>query len=115
MGHGKNDYESHLIATGYMDAIENAFAAALGAGYFDQYIKEQDGKPGKKIDGSETMLDYKGIGGRERAAGDLLDERKTRLSTPVATAIVGLADRTRRVPPAIRKLFDKISIDLKDD
>ena len=38
---GKANYEGHLIATGYMDAIETAFTAALGTGYFDQYIKDQ--------------------------------------------------------------------------
>ena|ERR1700730_11080831 len=98
-----------------MDAIEAAFTAALGAGYLDQYIDDLDGKPGKKIDGKETTRDYKSAGGRERAARDLLDNNKTRLSTPVATAIVDLADETRRVPPAIRKLFDQISVDLKED
>jgi predicted PolB exonuclease-like 3'-5' exonuclease len=41
-----------------MDAIETAFTAALGMGYFDQYIKDQHGKPGKKIDGKETTRDY---------------------------------------------------------
>jgi putative ATP-dependent endonuclease of the OLD family len=112
---GKADYEGHLIATGYMDAIETAFTAAFGTGYFDQYIKDQHGNPGKKIDGKKTTRDYKSGGGRERAARDLLKERRTSLSTPVATAIVELADETRRVPPAIRKLFDKISADLKED
>ena len=112
---GKTDYEGHLIATGYMDAIETAFTAALGTGKFDEYIEVQDGKSGKKIDGKETTRDYRGGGGRERAARDLLGERKTQLSTPVATAIVELADGTRRVPPAVHKLFDKISTDLKED
>jgi putative ATP-dependent endonuclease of the OLD family len=112
---GKADYEGHLISIGYMDAIETAFRGALGEGYFDQYIKDQHGTPGKKIDGKETTRDYNSGGGRERAAKDLLEERKTRLSTPVATAIVELEDETRRVPPAIRKLFDKISADLKED
>jgi putative ATP-dependent endonuclease of the OLD family len=111
----KNDYEGHLIDTGYMDAIETAFTAALGAGHFDQYIKGLHGKPGKKIDGKQTTRDYESSGGRERAARDLLEDWKTRLSTPVATAIVELGDEKRRVPPAIRKLFDKISEDLKED
>jgi putative ATP-dependent endonuclease of the OLD family len=112
---GKTDYEGHLIASGYMDAIEAAFTAALGAGGFDQYIVELDGKPGRKTQGKERTRDYQGAGGRERAARDLLTERKTRLSTPVATAIVDLMDETRRVPLAIRKLFDQISADLKED
>lgn len=112
---GKTDYEGHLLASGYMDAIEAAFTAAFGAGSLDRYIVDHDGKPGKKVDGKETTRDYKSAGGRERAARDLLDSNKTRLSTPVATAIVGLADEARRVPPAIRKLFDQISENLKED
>jgi putative ATP-dependent endonuclease of OLD family len=112
---GKTNYEGHLIASGYMDAIEAAFTEALGAGSLDQYVVDLDGKPGKKIGGKETTRNYKTAGGRERAALDLLDNNKTRLSTPVATAIVDLADETRRVPPAIRKLFDQISVDLKED
>ena len=111
---GKANYEGHLIAAGYMDAIETGFTTVLGTGYFDQYIEDQHGKAGKKIDGKETKRDYKSDGGRERAAKDLLDERKTRLSTAVATAIVELADEQRRVPPAIRKLFDKVSADLME-
>jgi len=112
---GKTDYEGHLIASGYMDAIEAAFTAALGPGSLDQYIAELDGKAGKKIDGKETTRDYHSAGGRERAAKDLLGDRKTQLSAPVATAIVNLADETRRIPRAVRKLFDQISADLKEN
>lgn len=111
---GKVDYEGHLIASGYMDAIEKAFEETLGQGGFDRYIAEFDGKPGRKIDGMETTRDYKGAEGRKRAARDLLNERKTRLATPVALAIVALADEARRMPPAIRKLFDKIAEDSKE-
>jgi putative ATP-dependent endonuclease of OLD family len=111
----KTDYEGHLIASGYMDAIEKAFEGALGKGEFDKYVAELDGKPGRKIDGKETTRDYKGNEGRNRAARDLLEERKTRLATPVATAIVSLPDEGRRIPPAIRKLFDTVADNLKED
>lgn len=112
---GKNDYEGHLIAAGYMDAIEAAFKDALGDGAFEKYITDLDGQPGKRVGGVPTTRDYKSAGGRERAADDLMDDRKTRLATPVATAIVNLPDKERRIPPAIRKLFDKVSAGLKDD
>src|SRR5262249_3849120 len=111
----KNGYEGHLIDSGYLDAIETAFANVLGRGYFDKYIRDQDGKRGKKVDGKETIRDYTSAGGRERAAKDLLEERKTRLATPVANAIVALPDEKRRVPPAILELFDKLSADLRED
>ena len=112
---GKADYEGHLVASGYMDAIETAFEAVLGKGEFDKYITDNDGKPGKKVAGNPTTRDYKGAEGRKRAAIDLLSERKTRLAAPVAVAIVSLADASRHIPPAIRKLFDKISKDLEED
>jgi putative ATP-dependent endonuclease of OLD family len=112
---GKTDYEGHLIATGYIDAIEDAFKQALGEGDFDRYIAELDGKPGRKIDGRETTRDYKGTEGRKRAARDLLDEKKTRLAKSIATAIVALHDEGRRRPPAIQKLSDRIAEDLKED
>jgi putative ATP-dependent endonuclease of OLD family len=111
---GKTDYEGHLVKN-YMDAIETTFEAVLGTGEFDKYIAEFDGKPGKKVAGNPTTRDYKGADGRKRAAKDLLAERKTRLAAPVATAIVALADPARHIPPAIRKLFDKIAEDLKGE
>jgi putative ATP-dependent endonuclease of OLD family len=112
---GKDDYEGHLIASGYMDAIEQAFEQTLGKGALDRYIAELDGKLGRKIDGKETTRDYKGAEGRKRAARDLLHDRKTQLAAPVATAIVALPDKARRIPPAIRKLFDRIAEELKED
>lgn len=111
---GKTGYEGHLLDS-YMDAIETTFEAVLGKGEFDKYIANFDSKPGKKVAGKPTTRDYKGADGRKRAAMDLLSERKTRLAAPVATAIVALADPARRIPPAIRKLFDKIAEDLKDE
>jgi putative ATP-dependent endonuclease of OLD family len=112
---GKLNYEEHLIASGYMDAIEKTFEETLGQGSLDKYITELDGKPGKKIDGKETTRDYKGAEGRKRAALDLLLYWKTRLAAPVAATIVALPDAGRRVPPAIKKLFNKMSEDMKED
>lgn len=113
---GKNDYEGHLVEH-YMDVIEAAFKSILGNDKFDKYIADNDGKPGKEVDRQPTTRDYKGAEGRKRAAKDLLSERhnKTRLATPLATSIASLADQARQIPPAIRKLFDKIAEDLKDE
>ena len=111
---GKTDYEGHLVAEGYLDAVESAINVTLGLGHLDKYIAQLDGTDAKTVDGKKLKRDYKSIGGRERAATDLLRERKTRVATAVATAIVSLSDETRRIPPAIRKLFDKISEDLKE-
>jgi len=110
---GKTDYEGHLVEH-YMDAIEATFEAVLGKGEFDKYIAEFDGRPGKKVEGKPTTRDYKGADGRKRAAKDVLSDRKTRLAAPVANSIVLLDDKTRQIPPAIRKLFDRMAKDLKD-
>lgn len=112
---GKVDYEGHLIVSGYMDAIEDAIRNTLGQGEFEKYIAEFDGKAGRKIDGKETTRNYQGAKGRKCAARDLLREQKTRLATPVAMAIIALPDENRRIPPAIRRLFDQIAADLKED
>jgi len=112
---GKADYEGHLLSEGYLVAIEKGFDAVLGVGSLDKYINDLHGTVGKKVDGNQVQRDYKSAGGRERAAKDLMQERKTRFSGPIATAIVELADQSKRVPPAIRKLFAKVSADLKED
>jgi putative ATP-dependent endonuclease of the OLD family len=96
---GKTNYEGHLISSGYMDEIEKVFEEALGAGALNKYIAELDGKSKGKIDGKEVMRDYKAAEGRKRAAQDLLEDRKTRLASPVAATIVSLADPSRRIPP----------------
>ena len=49
-----------------------------------------------------------------RALANLVQRHHRRLGDRLL-GIVELADETRRVPPAIRKLFDKISADLKED
>jgi putative ATP-dependent endonuclease of OLD family len=112
---GKADYEGHLLNEGYLGAIETGLDAVLGPGSIDKFINDQHGTLGKKVDGKQVPRDYKSAGGRERAAKDLMQSRKTRFCGPIAMAIVQLPDESKRVPPAIRKLFDKISADLKDD
>jgi putative ATP-dependent endonuclease of the OLD family len=113
--HGKTDYEGHLLNEGYLGAIEKGLDAMSGAGSLDKYINDLHGTVGKKVDGVQVQRDYKSPGGRERAARDLMQDRKTRCSGPIATAIVELADHSKRIPPAIRKLFSKVSADLKED
>ena len=112
---GNTDYEGCLIAEGYLDAIETGVNDVLGPGYLDKYITQLDGTDAKTVDGKKSKRDYKSAGGRERAAIDLLRDRKTRLAASVATAIVSLPDAKRRIPAPIRRLFDKISEDLKED
>lgn len=104
----KRDLEGYLMDEGYFDAFLAAIKAVTEDDGLDKYIAQLDGKLGKQVDGKETTRDYKGTDGRKRAALDMIRERKTRYATPLATAILALADPARRVPKRVGELFDII-------
>lgn len=104
----KNDLEAHLLEAGYMDAFEAAIEFYAGAGALDKYIADLNGKDGKTVNGVATKRDYNGPAGRQRAALDMVSDKKTRYATPLATSIVALPQPDRRVPPLVGKLFDAI-------
>ena len=104
----KRDFEAHLMHDGYLDAFEAAISAYAGATALEQFIAELDGKDGKKFEGKTTKRDYKGAGGRSRAALDMVSGKKTRYAVPLANAIIDLADPKRRVPKLVAQLFDVI-------
>jgi putative ATP-dependent endonuclease of OLD family len=104
---GKN-FETQLLAEGYLGEIEAALNAASGeAEFLDGFIKKNHGHSyGKFKDGTDKgSRDYKSEGGRERAAADAMKGQKTRLAKPLAHQIVGLADPLRRFPSTIDSLF----------
>lgn len=104
---GEN-FESHLIAHGYLSEIELAMDAMTGkAEALDRYIESNHGKANAKSNGG-GLKDYKSAGGRERAAKDAMDGAKTRLSKHLATIISTADDPARRFPPGITKLFEAI-------
>lgn len=104
----KNDLEAHLLEAGYMDAFEAAIEFYAGAGALNKYITDLNGKDGKTVNGVATKRDYNGPAGRQRAALDMVSDKKTRYATPLATSIVALKQPNRRVPPLVGKLFDVI-------
>lgn len=105
---GEN-FESHLIANGYLPEIELAMnVLAEESGALDRYIIKHHGKANAKSNGG-GFRDYHSEGGRERAAKDAMDGAKTRLSKSLARTISGLEDTSRQFPPAILKLFEAIS------
>lgn len=104
----KNDLEAHLLEAGYMDAFEVAIAAYAGETALIDYIRELNGKPGKKIEGVTQIRDYAGEEGRKRAALDMVSDKKTRYAIPLASAILTLAQPERRVPTLVARLFDVI-------
>ncbi len=105
---GKKDLEAYLLDAGYMDAFEAAISAYGGATRLDDYIAELHGKEGKRVGGVVPIRDYSGSEGRQRAALDVVSDKKTRHATPLATAILELADPERRVPPLVATLFAEI-------
>lgn len=109
---GGSNFETRLIAEGYMDEIEAALNEVSGdPAFLDSFIAQNDGLSyGKFKDGtSKGNRDYKSAGGRERAAADAMKGQKTRLAKPLAQQIVGLADPARRFPTSIEKLFQIMS------
>ena len=106
-----NNFETQLIAEGYMAEIEAALDATSGeAAFLDGFIRKHHGLSyGKTKDGTDKgSRDYKSAGGRERAAADAMKGQKTRLAKPLARQIVGLADPLRRFPSTIAVLFKTI-------
>ena len=108
---GGNNFETQLIAEGYMAEIEAALDATSGeAAFLDTFIKKYHGRSyGSFKDGTDKgTRDYQSAGGRERAAADAMKGQKTRLAKPLAHQIVGLADPLRRFPSTIAALFKTI-------
>ena len=98
---GKN-FESQLIAEGYLAECELALNAMSGsAAYLDEYIADKHGQKGKK----GVIRDYKSAGGRERAAFDALSAAKTSVSKHLGHVITAHKEPTRRFPKTIEALF----------
>ncbi len=95
----RQDFETYLLQTGYTDCIRAAFVAlALSPEAHEKHreVKEKEAQ-GKSVADLEQWL----------------DSNKTQAAPKVAEIIVGLKDKTRRVPPKVRELFDEISDVLK--
>lgn len=99
-----NNFESQLIADGYLVEIEKALDEVFGSGHLDDYIKRLDGKKGQK----GVVRSYAGGDGRKRAAFDALTDAKTKAAKPLATIIAGL-DAARRFPPKVAELLKMMS------
>lgn len=105
---GRN-FETQLLADGYLSEIEAALDEAQGReSFLDWYIKTLDGRPLGK---NKENRDYAGAEGRLRAAADAMADAKPRLAKPLARTISGLADSARRFPKHIETLFSTIGLD----
>lgn len=102
---GRN-FESQLIAEGYLPEIEQALDSYHGMpDYLSTYIARNHGEKKKK----GGIRDYSGADGRAAAALDALDRHKARIARTLAETISNHADVKRRVPAKVAELFDVIS------
>jgi putative ATP-dependent endonuclease of OLD family len=104
-------WEEYLVEQKYQKEIE----AVLNSwnedpAFIASYIKELDGTPKKK----NALRDYHSSGGRDRAIVDALCGNKAGYARSVAQQITASKDSQRRVPAAVRRLFEKISGSLQD-
>jgi putative ATP-dependent endonuclease of OLD family len=105
---GGLNFETQLVAEGYLPEIETTFDLVMGKmGFLDDYVTRMDGKPGK----NGTTRDYKAADGHNKAACDAISENKTRLAEPLASALCAITNEERRFPAHIRALFERISVD----
>lgn len=105
---GGRNFETQLVAEGYLPEIEATFNQVEGeAAFLDDYIESMHGRPGKK----RTTRDYKAADGRQKAACDAMSENKTRMAEPIASALCAINDEARRFPVHIKALFEKMSAD----
>jgi len=101
-----NNFETQLLADGYLAEIEQALAIAFSEpGYLDNYIADLHGCKGKK----GIIRDYSPPDGRSRAALDALANAKTRTAKPLASVISALSDEARQIPPKLCDFFAIIS------
>ncbi|MBF0631270.1 MAG: AAA family ATPase [Magnetococcales bacterium] len=100
-----NNIEKYFVANGYVKEIEEALYQEKKLSV-DDYMKEHEGQQRRK----SIIRNYKEEG-RDAAVLDIINENKTDLAIPVATAITETENLTRRVPEKIAELFEKISID----
>jgi putative ATP-dependent endonuclease of the OLD family len=101
---GRN-FETQLLAEGYLAEIELALNAMSGSqSFLDDYIAELHGAKAK----GGVIRDYLSPGGRERAALDAITRFKTDVSKHLSNAISSLTDPARRFPSKIMKLFEII-------
>lgn len=116
---GKN-FESYLIEQGYHEELIAAVKNVDGENYFENFIKNKNGKDGKRAQTEKKCekcgqfiyenkkYDYTGFEGAERALFDCLKEGKTRYSPYIADVITCLPDESRRFPMKIKNLLDAI-------
>lgn len=100
-----DDYEKHLIHSGYSDLMITAICEhAEDPSFFESYKQNMHGKPKKK----KLIRDYLHPNGSIDALIDLCHENKTEYALPIAKKIINQTEKPR-IPPKIKQLFDVLA------
>jgi len=121
-----NDFESYLLATGYIDEIIAAINDYEKIDdksdelHLDHYVKRHNGESTKahKTDKvcdkcgqniwEGSFRDYYSEGGKARAVSDCMSSAKTKYAVPIAKKICSSLQDERKYPPKILALLKQI-------
>lgn len=121
----EEDYERHLLASGYEEIIISAINECEGnEEFFNTYLKTNNHQSfgRKRSDKSrcetcnqdiyeDILRDYDGGEGRKRAVYDCCTGKraKAKYASFVAQKIISQTDSSKRVPPKVKVLFEELS------
>ncbi|GLC79423.1 ATP-dependent nuclease [Lacrimispora brassicae] len=124
LDHGE-DYERHLLASGYEEIIISAInECEENEEFFDNYVKTNNHQScGRKPSGKprcetckqdiyeDVLRDYDGDGGKKRAVYDCCTGKraKAKYASFVAQKIISQAEISRKIPPKVKVLFEEVS------
>lgn len=112
------NFEKYLLQEGYIDEIIQAIEKIHGENYLTEYIRQNDGRPGKsniKTDKicdkckqniyMKNIKDYKGDKGFKNALYDCMCKDKPQFGYVIANII----NNNKSIPAKISKLFDDVN------
>lgn len=114
----EDDFESYLLRNGYQEEIEECLKSVLNTEDLDEIIANKNGTSKGRVKTDEicdtcnqnifidSVRDYEGDEGRERALNDLLSQNKTKYPNVLSELIY---NSDKDLPPKIVGLFDKIN------
>jgi putative ATP-dependent endonuclease of OLD family len=114
-----HDFESYLIASGYIEEIKLAFTKLHSDNYLEEQIKNKDGTKKDRIKTEKTcntckqniytdiLRDYSGDDGFKAALYDCMTSQKTQFGSVIAEEI---NNSGKLLPPKVIELFDKIKM-----
>ena len=121
----EEDYEKHLLASGYEETIISAInKCEENEEFFNAYLETNNHKScGRKRSGKpkcdtcnqyiyeDILRDYDGEAGKMRAVYDCCTGKraKAKYALFVAQEIISKEDISKRIPPKVKVLFDELS------